>query len=71
MSDQSIPYYLRPADRRTSITGLRVYIDQKQKLTDEFKGSASLLVRLLLDAYFKDTLPDVKAEFEKQITVQP
>lgn len=58
-----VPYYRRPADRRTTIVPFRIYRDQKDNLEANYEGRSSELVRFLLDKYFKNELPEVVKEF--------
>ncbi len=48
----NIPDYRKPAERRTEVAGYRVYRDQSEKLTREYNGRASEIVRALLDKFF-------------------
>lgn len=64
MPDETIPYYLRPAERPTIVTGLRIHKDQQSRLVKDFNGRTSLLVRILLDAYLNGELPELEKKFK-------
>lgn len=51
---KEIPYYNRRPPRPMTNVGFRIYEDQQERLQREFNGSASLLIRELLDKYFRE-----------------
>lgn len=65
-----VPFYRKVADRRTKLSGFRIYVDQHIKLTHEYEGTSSALVRELLDCYFKGELPNVEAKLKQSKQLQ-
>lgn len=62
-SNQQVPFYRRPAARRTTLSSFRIYEDQDSNLKDCYDGSSSALIRFLLDKYFGGELPELVKEF--------
>jgi hypothetical protein len=64
-SNNEIPVYRRPADRRTEHAGFRIYRDQADYLKKNHKGDSSKLIRFLLDSFINKRMESTHHEFER------
>lgn len=67
MAQKQIYDWNKPSGNKTEIKGFRIFSYQRERLTKEYDGNTSALVRFLLDKYFNDKLPAAKIEFEALI----
>ena len=56
----------RKTNRPTIMTSMRIFKDQRVKLIAQgYDGNSSVLIRLLLDKFFADEIPDVREKYQQ------
>lgn len=59
--------WYRTTGAKTIQTGFRIYKSQLERLKLEYEGNTSALVRFLLEKYFAGELPEIEAQFKKEM----
>lgn len=59
--------HYRNTGKKTTMKTFRVYAEDAQALKEGYEGNASLVIRIMLEMFFKGELPSVEAKFNQTI----